>query len=277
MREGRRQGIQAFILLGCTRVMCQPTVNNPQAADRATQSKMTEPEPRILLVDDDRDLAGMLREFLELQGFNVEVLHDGSEALDRIDALQPDLMVLDVMLPGLNGFEVLKQLRQTHQLPVIMLTARGEESERILGLMGGADDYLPKPCNPLELTARINAVLKRSMQPLDAAQAQATLEVGSLQLDCSRRELFAHGKPVKVTAGEMRVLEQLMRRPGQVMSRGQLTQLALDRPLEAYDRSIDTLISKLRRKLAGAGIPRETIRSLRGHGYVIDDTLDQDD
>lgn len=238
---------------------------------------MTDKEARILLVDDDHKLAAMLKEFLELQGFDVDVLHDGQTALDLVDRLRPDLMVLDVMLPGINGFDVLRKLRETHQLPVIMLTARGEESERILGLMGGADDYLPKPCNPLELTARIRAVLKRSMQPASVIPADVVLRVGALELDCSRRTLSANDKPVQVTAGEMRVLEQLMRRPGQVMSRGQLTRLALDRPLEAYDRSIDTLISKLRKKLSIAGIPRETIRSLRGHGYVIDDTLDQDD
>ncbi|UCG72963.1 MAG: response regulator transcription factor [Chromatiales bacterium] len=238
---------------------------------------MTDAEPRILLVDDDRQLGAMLREFLELQGFQVDVLQDGQAALDRIDQDPPDLMVLDVMLPGINGFDVLRQLREKHQLPVIMLTARGEESERILGLMGGADDYLPKPCNPLELTARIQAVLKRSMQPAPAEPEALVLQLGPLEMDCSRRTLSAHGKPVKLTAGEMRLLEQLMRHPGQVMSRGQLTQLALDRPLEAYDRSIDTLISKLRKKLAATGIPREIIRGLRGHGYVIDDTFGQDD
>lgn len=238
---------------------------------------MTEAEPRILLVDDDRQLAAMLQEFLELQGFRVDVLHDGQAALDSIDQQLPDLMVLDVMLPGINGFDVLRQLREKHQLPVIMLTARGEESERILGLMGGADDYLPKPCNPLELTARIQAVLKRSMQQAPTAPEAQVLQLGALEMDCSRRALAADGKPVQLTAGEMRVLEQLMRHPGQVMSRGQLTQLALDRPLEAYDRSIDTLISKLRKKLAAAGIPRDIIRGLRGHGYVIDDTFGQDD
>lgn len=238
---------------------------------------MTDKAPQILLVDDDRQLASMLREFLELQGFRVDVLHDGQAALDSLGKDLPDLMVLDVMLPGINGFDVLRQLREQHQLPVIMLTARGEESERILGLLGGADDYLPKPCNPLELTARIQAVLKRSMQPAPAVAEEQVLEVGPLRLDCSRRALTAAGKPVPLTAGEMRVLEQLMRHPGQVMSRGQLTQLALDRPLEAYDRSIDTLISKLRKKLAAEGIPREAIRGLRGHGYVIDDALGQDD
>jgi len=237
---------------------------------------MTEPGPRLLLVDDDAELAAMLRDFLQLQGFTVDVLHDGRSALARIDEDTPDLLVLDVMLPGINGFEVLRQLREHHQLPVIMLTARGAESERILGLLGGADDYLPKPCNPLELTARIQAILKRSMSAVESAPAQELLQVGPLELDCKRRTLSANGQPIELTAGEMRVLEQLMRRPGEVMSRSELTSLALDRPIEAYDRSIDTLISKLRRKLAAAGIDRNCIRSLRGHGYVIDDAIDQD-
>jgi DNA-binding response OmpR family regulator len=238
---------------------------------------MSDTEPRLLLVDDDRQLAAMLREFLQLQGFKVDVLHDGSAALTRVDADPPDLLVLDVMLPGINGFDILRQLRERHQLPVIMLTARGDESERILGLMGGADDYLPKPCNPLELAARIRAVLKRSMAKSADAPEPETLHVGPLTLDCKRRELTANGQPVVLTAGEMRVLEQLMRHPGQVLTRAQLTQLALDRPIEAYDRSVDTLISKLRRKLAAAGIPRDCIRGLRGHGYVIDDSLGQDE
>lgn len=224
--------------------------------------------PLLLLVDDDVSLAAMLREFLELQGFRVETLHDGAAALARIGAQPaPDLMVLDVMMPGLSGFEVLKRLREQHQLPVIMLTARGEESERIMGLLGGADDYLPKPCNPLELTARIRAVLKRSgagRQPADV------LSIGPLRLDLRSRVLQANGTEVPVTAAEMRVIEQLMRHPGEVLSRARLTELALDRPIEAYDRSIDTLVSKLRRKLDEAGVPSRCIRGLRGHGYVLD-------
>lgn len=226
--------------------------------------------PRLLLVDDDASLAAMLREFLELQGFRVEVLHDGESALERIAADPPDLLVLDVMLPGMSGFETLKRLRETRDLPVVMLTARGEEAERILGLMGGADDYLPKPCNPLELTARIRAVLKRS---LGGARPEVgdVLAVGALRLDLRRRELKVHDQPVALTAAEMRVLEQLLRRPGEVISRASLTELALDRPIEAYDRSIDTLVSKLRRKLADGGLPARCIRGLRGHGYVLDE------
>ncbi len=227
--------------------------------------------PRILLVDDDVQLAGMLREFLELQGLQVDILHDAESALAAIDVQAPDLVVLDVMLPGINGFEALRRLRMRHALPVIMLTARGEESERILGLMGGADDYLPKPCSPLELALRIRTVLKRA-RPAGPVMppVEQPLEVGPIRLDLRRREALAHERVVPLTAAEMRVLEQLMRHAGEVLSRAQLTQLALDRPIEAYDRSIDTLVSKLRRKLEAAGVPSGCIGSLRGHGYVMD-------
>lgn len=227
---------------------------------------------RLLLVDDDQALAAMLREFLELQGFSVATVHDGEAALLQVAAAPPDLVVLDVMLPGISGFEVLKRLRAGHDLPVVMLTARGAESERILGLLGGADDYLPKPFNPLELAARIQAVLKRYLggEGRGARSGTGDLVVGALRLDLRRRELLAGEAPVAVTAAEMRVLEHLMRHPGEVLSRARLTELALDRPIEAYDRSIDTLISKLRRKLSAAGVAGDCIRSLRGHGYALD-------
>lgn len=232
---------------------------------------MNEAAPRILLVDDDVALARLLAEFLTLQGFRVEVLHSGEEALDRVAGDPPDLIVLDVMLPGASGFETLRRLRERQELPVIMLTARGEESERILGLMGGADDYLPKPCSPLELAVRIRTVLKRARpgRPDDRG-TEAVLAVGPLRLDLRRREARAREQRLALTPAEMRVLEQLMRRPGEVLSRADLTQLALERPIEAYDRSIDTLVSKLRRKLEAAGLPLGCIGGLRGHGYVLD-------
>lgn len=237
---------------------------------------MTEPAPHLLLVDDDQQLAAMLHEFLELQGFKVDVIGDGEAALEQIATQPPELVILDVMLPGINGFEVLEQLRKTHDLPVIMLTARGEESDRILGLMRGADDYLPKPFNPLELAVRIKAILKRSSANT-ASETIQELSVGELKLDLRRKELSIHDKAVLITPAEMRVLEQLLRHPGEVLSRSQLTELALDREIEAYDRSIDTLISKLRRKLSAAGVSRDCIRGLRGHGYVLDtDSLESD-
>lgn len=234
---------------------------------------MTEAAARILLVDDDLALAGLLREFLELQGFEVALAHRAEDALESIARQPPDLVVLDVMLPGISGFEALRRLREQHDVPVIMLTARGEESERILGLMGGADDYLSKPCSPLELAVRIRTVLKRARPAAVVAGGDAAaVTVGALTLDLRRREARAHGERVVLTPAELRVLEQLLRHPGEVLSRAQLTQLALDRPIEAYDRSIDTLVSKLRRKLEAAGLPAGCIGGLRGHGYVLDPT-----
>jgi len=231
---------------------------------------MNENLPKLLLVDDDMQLAAMLHEFLELQGFAVDSVGDGETALEKIDEAPTDLLILDVMLPGINGFDVLKKLRKTHDLPVIMLTARGEEADRILGLMGGADDYLPKPFNPLELAVRIRAVLKRSLTA-GSADRETELVFGPFNMDLKKREVFVNGQRITLTAAEIHVLEQLMRHPGEVMSRAKLTELALNRPIEAYDRSIDTLVSKLRRKISEAGIAGTCIRGLRGHGYVLDE------
>jgi two-component system response regulator CpxR len=231
---------------------------------------MSQIPAHLLLVDDDSQLAAMLHDYLELQGFTVEISASGEAAIQQVAANCPDLVILDVMLPGIDGFEVLRQLRQHHELPIIMLTARGDEADRILGLMRGADDYLPKPFNPLELSARIQAVLKRSGST--AQRETDVLDSGAIQLNLAQRELSVSGKRVEVTAAEMHVLEHLMRHPNEVLSRARLTELALQRPIEAYDRSIDTLISKLRRKLAAAGIGKDCIRGLRGHGYVLDTT-----
>ena len=228
---------------------------------------MVKPTPRLLIVDDDRDLAGMLLEILELEGYAVDIATDGEAALQQVHAAPPDLLILDVMLPGIDGFEVLKRLRKNFDLPVIMLTARGDESERIHGLVSGADDYIPKPFNPIELAARIHNVLRRSVP---TEQPREELTAGPITLNRKQRKLFLHDTEVKLTAAELRVLEQLMQRSGEVLSRAHLTELALNRPLEAYDRSIDTLISKMRKKLADAGLTGNCIRSLRGHGYVFD-------
>jgi two-component system response regulator CpxR len=229
---------------------------------------MNDKPQQLLLVDDDAELAVMLSEFLELQGFVVTTVADGETALAKVATSSPDLIILDVMLPGINGFDVLKKLRETRETPVIMLTARGDEPDRILGLMEGADDYLTKPFSPLELAARVKAVLKRAGK---AGQETADeLISGPLRMNLARRELTVNENPVSLTAAEMRVLEHLMRHPDEVMSRAQLTELALNRQIEAYDRSVDTLVSKLRRKLATAGISKECIRGLRGHGYVLD-------
>ena len=214
-------------------------------------------EPDLLLVDDDSDLASMLQDYLQLQGFAVRRAGDAESALELVSAELPDLAILDVMLPGMNGFDLLEKLREEYDFPIIMLTARGEEPDRILGLMRGADDYLPKPFNPLELAARINAVLKRTRQPVSTEPE--LLQAGNIELDVKRREVRVNGTEVALTAAELRVLEQLLSHPDQVMSRSELTELALNRPIEAYDRSIDTLISKLRNKLGAVGVSRESI------------------
>ncbi len=211
----------------------------------------------------------MLGEILQLHGFGVSCVGGGEAALERIGEDPPDLVVLDVMLPDVSGFEVLARLRQHSELPVIMLTARGADAERIAGLTGGADDYLAKPFNPLELAARIRAILKRT--PLRAPEgAPSELAAGGLRLDLRRFELHADGVLVALTPAELRVVEVLMRRHGEVLSRAELTAFALQRPLEPYDRSIDTIVSKLRRKLADAGVESPRIRGVRGHGYVLD-------
>lgn len=227
--------------------------------------------PLLWLVDDDRALAAMLREYLELQDFEVALHYSGESALAALQAAAgPQLLILDVTLPGISGFEMLSTLRRTSSIPVIMLTARGEETDRIAGLLGGADDYLAKPFNPLELAARIRAVLKRSTPAASDSVTVKVLRSGNLSLDLKRREASVEDRPLVLTAGEMRVLEHLLRRRGEVLSRAELTELALGRSLEAYDRSIDTLVSKLRRKLADAGADGGEIRGLRGHGYVFD-------
>jgi DNA-binding response OmpR family regulator len=223
---------------------------------------------RLLLVDDERTLAGMLGEYLDLQGFAVEAVTSGEDALAVVANREPDLVVLDLGLPGIDGFETLARLRKDHAVPVIMLTARGEDQDRIAGLLAGADDYLPKPFNPAELAARIHAVLKRSRNT--RASDPPSLGFGNLELNVKRREVRVEGSPVALTATELRILEVLLNRKGEVLTRAELTEAAVGRPLEAYDRSIDTLISKLRRKLGSAGAEGAEIRSLRGHGYVLD-------
>jgi DNA-binding response OmpR family regulator len=211
----------------------------------------------------------MVREFLDLQNFHVELAADAESGLAKFERDPPDLLILDIMLPGISGIEALKRLRQFSDVPVIMLTARGAESDRIIGLMQGADDYLAKPFSPLELTARIQAILRRARTSATPAAIE-NLTMGALTLDTRRREASVRGRSLALTAAEWRLLEQLMRHPDEVLTRAQLTERVLDRALAAYDRSIDTLISKLRKKMSDAELDESCIRGLRGHGYVLD-------
>ena len=223
---------------------------------------------RVLIVDDDQELAQMLTEYLAGEGYEATVASDGARGLELAAGDRFDLVILDVMLPQVNGFEVLKRLRQTVNVPVIMLTARGTDVDRIVGLELGADDYLAKPFNPRELAARMRAVLRRLLGDVASGPA-APLRVGPLYIDPATLEVRIDEREVRVTGSEFRVLELLMRAAGQVQSRDTLTERALGRRLTPYDRSIDTHVSNLRRKLGldAPGMPE--IRSIRGAGYML--------
>lgn len=221
---------------------------------------------QLLLIDDDRDLCAMLEELLAGEDFGVASVHSGPAALAHLEQHRVDLAVLDVMLPGMSGFDVLRALRKRSAVPVLMLTARGDAVDRIVGLEVGADDYLAKPFHPRELIARIRAILRRPAASA-AGPADRRLTVGDLVLDLARGRAAVAERTVALTGAEARVLEELMRSAGQVVSRQQLCERSLGRPLEAFDRSIDTHVANLRRKL-GEGAPE--IRGVRGAGYAMD-------
>ncbi len=217
----------------------------------------------ILIADDDIELCELLGQYLEQEGFEVCLAHDGGQALQSARAPGLDAMVLDIMMPGQSGIEVLKALRTESALPVIMLTARGDDLDRILGLELGADDYLPKPCNPRELVARLRAVLRRS----GGASIPGVLAVGDLELDQGSRELRRAGERVELTSTEFSVLQALLQKPGEVISKRDLYLAALGREPVRYDRSIDMHVSNLRRKLGPTGSGESRIETVRGIGY----------
>ena len=215
----------------------------------------------LLIVDDDAELCSLLKEFLERESFTVQCIHEGHAALEAAQARRlTTLIVLDVMLPGLDGFEILKRLRLTSRVPVLMLTARGEDVDRIVGLELGADDYLPKPFNPRELAARVKAILRRT----EARVNRGKVEVNGVALDPGTREVICDGKPVEVTTLEFDILEQLMRNAGRVVSRDGLMESLYNRKATPFDRSIDMHVSHLRRKLESS---RPVIKTIRGVGY----------
>jgi two-component system response regulator CpxR len=216
----------------------------------------------ILLVDDDAELGSLMTEFLKREGFTVECELEGQKGLERAASGTVDLVVLDVMLPGMDGFEILRRLRQRSKVPVIMLTARSEDVDRIIGLELGADDYLPKPFNPRELAARIRAILRR-YEPRPAASG-GRLEVNGIALDTGTREVVAHGKTVELTTFEFDILEMLMRSAGRVLSRDALMENFYSRKATPFDRSIDMHISHLRKKLEHGDT---LIKTIRGVGY----------
>jgi DNA-binding response OmpR family regulator len=226
-------------------------------------------DPRVLLVDDDRELCQMLTEYLNAEHFEVTSVHDGAEALAEVRNNAFEILILDVMLPTVSGFDVLRELGAAHAMPILMLTARGEDVDRIVGLELGADDYLSKPFNPRELVARIRAILRRAGNRPNRGTAADPVEVGPITLHMSNHQVRVGGTPVALTGAELRVLELLMRCAGQVISREALTEQALGRKLVPYDRSIDTHISNLRRKL-NLEVGRDPeIKNVRGSGYLL--------
>jgi len=221
---------------------------------------------RVLLIDDDQELGLMLSDFLATDRLHVTVCNTGEEGVDTFTADDFDLLILDIMLPGMSGLDVLKKIRQSSQVPVIMLTARGDDIDRIIGLEFGADDYLPKPFNPRELLARIKAILRRA-QPRDSDTRRRKL--GGIEVDTRTHRATVDGSPMQLTGTEFEILKSLLETPGEVVSKEQLSERALGRRLLPYDRSIDTHISNLRGKLERAGNKNETIQNQRGVGYLL--------
>src|SRR5471032_113702 len=233
-----------------------------------TESAVAPAKPVLLIVDDDQELCALLVEYLAPEGFVVELLGNGAAALERLARTPPDLVVLDVMLPELSGFEVLRRIRATSAVPVIMLTARGEEVDRVVGLEMGADDYLPKPFSPRELVARIKAVLRRSSAEAGALTSAASVIWGPLKIDLRARCAVVNDHDLELTGAEMRILEQLMRADARAVTRDELMTRALGRRLLPTDRSLDTHVSNLRRKIAKY-TDRVTLQSVRGTGYAL--------
>lgn len=226
---------------------------------------------KILLVDDDRELTSLLKELLEMEGFNVVLATDGEQALKLLDA-SIDLLLLDIMMPRKNGIETLKELRQNFQTPVIMLTARGSDLDRVLGLELGADDYLPKPFNDRELVARIRAILRRSNwseQKQTDGNTSPILQVDKLQLNPGRQEASFDNEPLELTGTEFTLLYLLAQHLGQVVSREHLSQEVLGKRLTPFYRAIDMHISNLRRKLPERTDGQPWFKTLRGRGYLM--------
>lgn len=226
--------------------------------------------PRILIIDDDPELCDLVKRYLESEGFAVSVAHSGKQGIRAGLSGEYDLIVLDVMLPDIKGFEVLAEMRQRKRTPVLMLTAKGDEIDRVLGLEIGADDYLPKPFNPRELLARITAILRRSRwRSEDNGKPNVrSIRSGDIELDLAGHSVAKSGKAVHLTSAEFDLLCIFLESPGKVLSRENLAERVLGREFAPFDRSIDLHVSNLRRKLGPNADGTERIRSVRGIGYL---------
>lgn len=222
---------------------------------------------KVLLIDDDVELVNLIREYLMQEGFDVECAHDGETGIIYAETLSPSLIVLDVMMPKLNGIEVLRRIRASSNVPVLMLTAKGDDEHRIVGLELGADDYVPKPCTPRELIARIRAILRRIVPVTE--QTQAEINVGPLALWPERRLVEWEGQPVTLTSTEFNLLEVLVRQAGRVVSKSDLSTLGLGRPLSRFDRTIDVHLSSIRQKLGTLADGRQCIQTVYRMGYQL--------
>ena len=229
---------------------------------------------RLLVVDDDTELCSLVTRYLEAEGFRVDSVNHGQEGIERALSGEYSLVVLDVMLPGVNGFDVLRRIRAESRIPVIMLSARAEDVERIVGLEIGADDYLGKPFNPHELVARIRAVSRRSRTDSELERENVRhplMKVGDIELDKNAWKVMRDGQPVVLTTLEFNLLEMLLKSAGQVLPREELVQTLLEREFDPFDRSIDMHVSNLRKKLGRHVNGVERIKSVRGVGYVYPD------
>ena len=228
---------------------------------------------KILLVDDNVELTDLLAKILQLTGFEVDVANNGEEALEKLNESH-QLVLLDVMIPVLNGIETLKKIRQISNIPVMMLTARGQEIDRVIGLELGADDYLPKPFNNRELVARIKAILRRTSQSEDvqntpSSSEENTLEFEGLLLHSGLQQASYEGQDLGLTGSEFALLYKLVLRPGEIISREELSLNALGKNLSPFDRSIDMHMSNLRKKLPERKNGLPWLKTLRGHGYLL--------
>jgi DNA-binding response OmpR family regulator len=226
---------------------------------------------RLLVIDDDRKLCRLIAQYLEPLGYHVAAVHNGPDGAERAGAEVWEAVILDVMLPGLDGFEVLKQIRKTSDVPVLMLTARGEEADRIVGLEIGADDYLPKTFSTRELLARLRAVTRRSARKRDDGEAESDIVVGALRIAGESRVATLHDRRLDLTPVEFDLLLSLARARGRVKSRDALLEEIREREYEVFDRSIDVHISSLRKKLGDDAKEPRFIRTLRSAGYLLID------
>lgn len=223
----------------------------------------------ILIIDDDAELSDMLGEYLEPEGFTIERAFDGKAGVQQALAGVYDAIVLDVMMPELDGFEVLRRIRSHSSVPVLMLTAKGDDVDRIVGLEIGADDYLPKPFNPRELLARLRAVLRRTqISKQEPEHNDTSIRIGLLEVHPASRTALAHGQSLDLTSAEFNILHTLVKQGGHVVSKEKLSEHALGRTLEKYDRSIDMHMSNLRKKLSEYGLGSMII-TVRGQGYQL--------